>query len=147
MRLVILLCFTLLLSGCSNEREKTLEDPDEVLKSYTTAITNHDYKSLVTLYGGSYDWLNIFTPESQRENKEKVFENFLKVIPEKIVLNEIIDKKEVSNEEFIYTITYKKNDGTLFDVGDTTSRSSKFTYTIKKINGKYKVMEPPPYQA
>lgn len=147
MRLIIFLCLTLLLSGCSDNKNKSLVHPDEVLKAYTTAITNQDYKTLVSLYGGSYEWISGFTNESQREDKEKIFENYLKVIPEKIFLNEIIEKQVINEEELRYTITYKKSDGTLFDVGSSASRSSKFNYTIKRINGNYKVMEPPPYQA
>ncbi|NOU90221.1 hypothetical protein GC102_31420 [Paenibacillus sp. LMG 31460] len=65
MRLIIFLCLTLLLSSCSENKNNTLEDPDEVIKAYTTAITNQDYKSLVSLYGGSYDWISGFTNEIQ----------------------------------------------------------------------------------
>ncbi len=87
------------------------------------------------------------SPEVERTNKEKIFGNYLKVIPEKIYLNEIITTEIVSEEEVIYTITYKKEDGSLFDVGDTQNRTSEFQYRLKKINGQYKVIDFPPYQA
>jgi hypothetical protein len=145
-KFVSFVIFILLSLGCSNP-VITSEDPDEIIKEYTGAITNHAYDTLVDLYGGDYEWMSGFSPESERSDKKKIFENYLKVIPEKIYLNEIISKEVISNQEVIYTVTFRRADGSLFDVGDTQNRNSKFRYTVKKIGSHFKVMDPPPYQA
>lgn len=103
---------------------------------------------MVKLYGGDYDWLQMFAPESDRQDKEKIFESYIQsVMPEKISFNEIKDKKEISADEFIFVITFKDEDGTLFEVRTEDSRKTEFTYTVKRADGVFKVMEPPPYQS
>ncbi|MNE96933.1 hypothetical protein D3C80_1952130 [compost metagenome] len=65
---------------------------------------------------------------------------------EKIYLDSIVSKEVVNDDEIVYTITFKREDGSQFDVGDKETRNSKFKYTVKKIDGRFKVMDPPPYQ-
>lgn len=79
----------------------------------------------------------VFSPKEERDDKEKIFKNYLRVIPVKIYFNEIIEKEEVSEKEIIYTITFRREDGTLFDVGDTQSRHNHFQYTVRKVGGRF----------
>lgn len=123
------------------------EKAENTIIKYGAAIADRDTKTLAELYGGSYDWLEMFAPETDRTNKEKIFEAYLQIIPDLYKYNEYIKKTKVSDDEYIFVITFKREDGSLFDVGDTESRHSTFTYTVKKIDGQFKVMEPPPYQA
>ncbi|MNP27523.1 hypothetical protein D3C76_1204390 [compost metagenome] len=137
--------------GCSNQNQETAvkDEAEEVLNQYTTAITEHDYSSLVELYSGDYDWLSNFSSEEERNDKEKVFANYLTAVlgeTEKIYLDSIVSKEVVNDDEIVYTITFKREDGSQFDVGDKETRNSKFKYTVKKIDGRFKVMDPPPYQ-
>lgn len=131
----------------SYEEWTTRDHPDEIIQKYANAISDGDTRVLVELYGGDYEWLAIFSPVKERDDKEMIFENYLKVIPEKIYFNEIVEKKEGGEGEIIYTITFKKDDGSLFDVGNTQKRNNRFQYTVKNVNGRYRVMNPPPYQA
>lgn len=141
----------LVVAGCTNDKkrsEPTLGGPEDVLKQYVNAITDRDYATMVELYGGDYDWLQMFAPESDRQNKEKIFESYIQsVMPEKISFNEIKDKKEISEDEFVFVITFKDEDGTLFEVRTEDSSKTEFTYTVKRVDGVFKVMEPPPYQS
>lgn len=122
-------------------------ESEGAILSYTSAIAEKNTDVLVYLYGGSYDWIAMFSPEADREDKYKVFENYLQVIGEPITFGDILEKTEVNKDEFIYVVTFKREDGTLFDVGTTESRTNTFTYTVKRMDGYFKVMEPPPYQA
>lgn len=141
----------LVVAGCTNDIKRSEPDlggPEDVLKQYVNAITDRDYATMVELYGGDYDWLQMFAPESDRQDKEKIFESYIQsVMPEKISFNEIKDKKEISEDEFVFVITFKDEDGTLFEVRTEESSKTEFTYTVKKVDGVFKVMEPPPYQS
>lgn len=141
----------LVVAGCTNDikrSEPALSGPEDVLKQYVNAITDRDYATMVELYGGDYDWLQMFAPESDRQDKEKIFESYIQsVMPEKISFNEIKDKKEISENEFVFVITFKNEDGTLFEVRTEDSSKTEFTYTVKRVDGVFKVMEPPPYQS
>ncbi|MEK4405719.1 hypothetical protein MKZ26_15310 [Sporosarcina sp. FSL K6-6792] len=44
-------------------------------------------------------------------------------------------------------ITLKLEDGTLFHTREFDTITEKFTYTVKRVDGKLKMMELPPYQA
>lgn len=141
----------LVVAGCTNDikrSEPALGGPEDVLKQYVNAITDRDYATMVELYGGDYDWLQMFAPESDRQDKEKIFENYIQnVMPEKISLNEIKEKKEISEDEFAFVITFKDEDGALYEVRTVDSSNTEFTYTVKRVDGVFKVMEPPPYQS
>lgn len=150
MRINVILMFIgmIILVGCSNSKtEVNFNDPEQVMIHYAHAIANKDIRMLVRLYGGEYDWISGFSPEKDRENKEVIFKNYLEVIPEKIRFHEILKSEKINEEEYIFTITFQKEDGTLFDVGDTQSRSNEFRYRIMKVNEQFMVMDPPPYQA
>ncbi|MFX3634572.1 MAG: hypothetical protein ACE3L7_15885 [Candidatus Pristimantibacillus sp.] len=133
-------------AGCSSNNTKDYDDSEVVLEQYIQAITDHDSNELVRLYGGSYDWLVQFSPEENKDNKQKLIENYLKTIPQNLQLNEIVEKKEVSKDEYVYVITFKQEDGNLFEVREADLKKSEFTYTVKKIDQQFKIMEVPPYQ-
>lgn len=142
----IILIIMLVLIGCTNNQKSEEVDPDEVMTQYAEAIANKDSQTIVQLYGGDYEFMKNFSLEDERDDKEKVVENYLKVIPEKIFFDEIINKEKISDEEVEYEITYKTEDGSTFEVRDAETGSGIFKYTVKKIDGQYKVMNPPPYQ-
>ena len=145
--LIILLTVLLFTVGCTSTIQSSKEsNPDEIIIQYAEAISNKDAKTIVLLYGGDYEFMEIFSEEQYRNDKEKVVENYLKVIPEKIYFNEIQNKNEVSKDEFEYEITFKNENGTVFEVGDSETRNGVFKYTVRKIDGKFKVMDVPPYQ-
>lgn len=136
----------MVIAGCASSDTEDDVDAEVVLKQYIQAIADHDSNELVRLYGGSYDWLVQFSPEENKDNKQKLIENYLITIPQNLQLNEIVEKKEVSKDEYMYVITFKKEDGTLFEVREADLKRSEFTYTIKKIDQQFKVMEVPPYE-
>lgn len=121
--------------------------PDEVIRQFAQAIGDRDAERLVEMYGGDYEWLTMFSPESERRNKEKVFENYLKVLgEEKLFFNTFVSGEKISEDEYVYVITFRYEDGQLFSVNTVESSQTEFSYTVKKIDGEFKVMEPPPYQ-
>ncbi|QUH26211.1 hypothetical protein HZR23_11055 [Serpentinicella alkaliphila] len=144
--LIILLTVLLFAIGCTSTQTKNVLNPDEIITQYAEAISNKDAKTIVLLYGGDYEFMEIFSEEQYRNDKEKVVENYLKVIPEKIYFNEIQSKNEVGKDEFEYEVTFKTENGSIFEVGDSETRNGVFKYIVRKVDGQYKVMDVPPYQ-
>lgn len=145
-KLLFIILVILIFTSCTTNKVID-EHPDQILKQYAKAISESDCKTLVRLYGGEYEFMEGFSPKDDRSNHEKVFKNYLKILPDTIFLDEIIEKTVQNENEIMYVVTFKRTDGSLFDVGDTQNRSSQFRFALKKINGRFMVMDPPPYQA
>ncbi|WP_194841639.1 hypothetical protein [Sporosarcina obsidiansis] len=129
-----------------NKNEVVAENPQDTLEQYMQAIANQDATKLVELYGGSYQGLMNLFPETDPNDKQKLFEQYLKILP-KISLNEILEQTEVSKNEYKFVITLKHEDGTLFQTREFDVITDEFTYTVKRVDGMLKLMELPPYQA
>ncbi|MNZ36241.1 hypothetical protein D3C78_536560 [compost metagenome] len=126
-----------------------LIESEQALILYTDAIFKREPSRLAELYGGDYDWLSNFLtdPKAGREDKTKIFESYLEAMPGAIKSKDIVKRTQVSPDEYVYVVTFQYEDGTLFETRAVEMTNSQFTYTVKRINGAFKVMEPPPYQA
>jgi len=129
-----------------SNNENAIENPQDTLEQYIQGIANQDAAKLVELYGGSYQGLINLFPETDPNDKQKLFDQYLKLLP-KISLKEILDQTEVSKDEYKFVITLKQEDGTLFHTREFDTITDKFTYTAKRVDGKLKMMELPPYQS
>lgn len=128
------------------KNENAIGIPQDALEQYMQAIANQDAAKLVELYGGSYQGLINLFPETDTSDKLKLIDQYLKLLP-RISLNEILEQTVVSKDEYIFVITLKLEDGTLFHTREFDTTTEKFTYTVKRVDGKLKMMELPPYQA
>jgi len=129
-----------------SNNENAIENPQDTLEQYIQAVADQDAKTLVELYGGSYQGLINLFPETDPNDKQKLFDQYLKLLS-KISLEEILEQTEVSKDEYKFVITLKQEDGTLFQTREFDIITDKFTYTVKGVDGKLKIMELPPYQA
>ena len=139
------------LVGCSNNNEANLdqmsseENLQHTLEQYIQAIANQDTEKLVELYGGSYQAFMNLSPNTDPDDKQKLFDQYLELIPN-ISLKEILEQTEVSEDEHKFLLTLKHEDGTLFQTREFDTITDKFTYTVKRVDGRLMVMEVPPYQ-
>ncbi|WP_438349515.1 hypothetical protein ACP8HI_02175 [Paenibacillus sp. FA6] len=140
--------------GCSNNTQEYSGkvEAEVTLRQYTDAIADQDAGALFELYGGSYEWIGSFLggflPELDLEDKKNLFEAYVVqgLVP-RISLNEMLEQKEVNKEEYIFEVNYLNEDGSAFVTREVdTIKDKEFTYTVKKVDGKFKVMELPPYQ-
>ena len=154
MKKIILACVicAFFLAGCSNnsnEANTNKVSPDEnlqqTLEQYIQAIANQDTEKLVELYGGSYQAFMNLSPDTDPDDKQKLFSQYLELIPN-VSLKEILDQTEVSEDEYKFLITLKHEDGALFQTREFDTITDKFTYTVKRVGDSLKVMEVPPYQ-
>lgn len=152
--LVSMIWLLLVLVGCSNNLEgySGKVEAEETLRTYTKAFANQDASVIYELYGGSYEWLESFLrgflPEIDLADKKGIINNYVKqgIMP-RISLNEILEQKEVNEDEYVFVVNFINEDGTPFITREAdTIRDKEFTYTLKRVDGKFKVMELPPYQ-
>jgi len=144
---IIALVAMLLVVGCTPKGQESEDaNPDNIITQYAEAIAEKDASTIVQLYGGGYEFMERFSDEEHRDDKEKVVANYMKLIPDKISFNEIQNKNVISEDEIEYEITFKNQDGSIFEVRDADTKYSVFSYTAKEIDGKFKVMNVPPYQ-
>jgi hypothetical protein len=122
------------------------ENPQETLEQYIQTIANRDAVKLVELYGGNYLGLVHLFPETDPDDKQKLVDQYLKLIP-KLTIKEIVSQSEGSKDEYKFVITLKQEDGTLFKTTEFDKVTDKFTYTVKRVDDKLKIIELPPYQA
>ena len=127
-------------------------EAEQTLLQYTNAMADQDAAVLFELYGGSYEWMGSFfggfLPELDLEDKKSLFESYVvqRIVP-RISLNEILEQKEVNKEEYTFEVNFLNEDGSAFVTREVDAiKDKEFTYTVKKIDGKFKVMELPPYQ-
>ncbi len=140
MRLLIVAFVCIGIVGCSASNEKNNEVlPEQVLQSYFDSIANNDFKAVVSLYGGDYDLLQSYNPDISPTDYESLFRNFINHNGGQIVkIEQIHDKKNISDDEFQFDVTFTQE-------GEKFRNGLHYTYTVKKINGQWKVMELPPY--
>jgi hypothetical protein len=132
----------LLFIGCSHFNSDTLviNDPDEIIMDYFKAIEHHDYKVIVQLYGGDYDIFIDFNPNVDPKDKEALIKSYLinQSIP--LRLQDIHDKSIISKDEIIYKVSFLDTQNNKpFRNGIVLS------FSVKKIDGMYRVMRKPPY--
>lgn len=121
-------------------------NPQETLEAYMQAIASQDAEALVELYGGSYQGLRNLFSETDLNDKHALVKQYLELGP-KVSLKEILSRTEVSKDVYTFVVAFKNEDGTRFGVREFDTITDTFTYTVKMVNGKLKVMELPPYQA
>ncbi|MED4953640.1 hypothetical protein ABEO75_24075 [Paenibacillus macerans] len=146
MKKIAFACFicVMLLAGCSGT--KADESPRQTLERYMQAIAEKDAGQLAALYGGSYEGLINLFPDADPDDKQQLFEQYLKLLPD-ISMKEITAETEESADSYKFTVTFQLEDGTLFETREFDTVTNQFTYTVKKTDGVLKVMELPPYQA
>lgn len=137
----------LTLSPSANSQEESKDEnaalnPQDTLEQYILAITNQDAGKLVELYGGSYNGLvNLFS-ETDPNDKQKLFEQYLNMMPT-IYLKEVLEQTEVSKDEYKFVITLEQEDGSMFQTREIDTLTDKIIYTVKRVDGKLKMMELP----
>lgn len=133
----------------------------DALEGFFLALHEGDHASAVTFLGipehdmdgnaPSWDWLRIFSPEERREDKAMVLAEYCDAV--RTCLPVVIEDS-VRNEDdsFSFTVHFLKDDGTIFVLGPCCGATEEemppqrtFAFTVKKIEGIYKVMDVPVY--
>ncbi|GEM_PF-3498848 len=141
-KIILSLVGILVLASCSEPYQVDYDDPENVLLAYFHYLSNEDYEALVTVYGGSYELLQGYHADVDPNNYAELFRRYIHITGGQAVqIKDILDSKKITDHEYQYTLTFLHLDGTEFFGG------KQYSYTVKRINGKFLVMEIPPYLA
>lgn len=140
---ILFVCFSILAGGCNNDPPVTNpvpNTPDEVLRQYFVSIENQEYHIAAELYGGDYEMLRSNNPEVAPDDYQTLLKRYMELHGGTVVkIDKILKKTNVSEDEYVYELTFLSSDNKPFRNG------LHYTYTVKKINGQFKVLELPPY--
>lgn len=137
----VLITLFMLAAGCAEKAEHYPDTPEAVIRAYFDSLYKGKYDRAVEFYGGSYE--ELYYSKTESNNLEELFKAYITINGGQAVkINSIVETTEIQpNEEYSFKLTF-------LDKQDKSFRDGMvYTYSVKKINGQYKVMELPPYLA
>ncbi len=123
-------------------------DPAQALLGYFQLLNQGRYAEAVALYGGDYEQLRIFNPALRRNDYAGLFEYACRGLLKCLTVRRIVSEQVISSTESRFVVEFANKDGSLFQLGPLEGSQQVFTqfpYTVKKIAGRYAVMELPVY--
>lgn len=139
----ILITLLLVMTGCTGKAEEYPDDPETLVQAYFNSLYDENYEKVATYYGGTYEELQGYHPQMNGNDHAALFEAYIEITGGQLVnIESIIKINEIrTNEEYSFELTFIDKKGTSFREGMV------YTYSVKKVDGQYKVMELPPYLA
>lgn len=148
-----------LLAACTGAASPTARtdlqpQAEAALRDFFSSLNKGDYAGAEAVYGGSYEVLAADNPELDAADHVALFTNACTINGfQCLQVKEVSPEPQNSTNEFVFTVTFQKDDGSLFVQGpccgasETESPSrSEFTYTVRQNEeGKFVVLELPPY--
>jgi hypothetical protein len=133
--------------------EEDSQAASHLLQFFFNSLWNRDYETSVERYGGSYEILQDWNPELAPDDhagllKNGCEKNGLECLP----LRRIVEENWVSPDEIRFIVEFLNPDGSRLERGgccgaslEDSSIQTQFEYTVKQIDGRWKVMDLPPY--
>jgi hypothetical protein len=133
--------------------QQEISKAEQALKDYFHLLNSGDFSGAARVYGGSFATLIAMNPEIDPAERSALLEagctrNGLVCL----LVRNVLDRKISSRERIIFTIEFTAPDGSLFVRGPCCGSTeaempsvSKFEYTVRLVDGVYKVMELPVY--
>ena len=131
----------------------TMAEAHDVLIDFFTLLNEGKYDEAVTLYGGSYESLQVFNPEIDPSDPVGLWawacENRLL----QCLKVRSATFQRLEGDTYVFQVEFSNEDGSLFVLGPCCGANetemppvSQFEYRISRtVPGKFTVMEPPPY--
>ena len=120
------------------------------LLTFFTLLHDGRYAEAVPLYGGSYDGMRNSNPEIAPDDYVALFESSCTIQRPCLLVANIVEEEKVSQSEYKFLVEFVWIDGTLYKRGPCCGSTEtemtpewQFSYTVKIIDGQYKVMEEP----
>lgn len=125
-----------------------LEIARHTLLRFFTYLHDGRYAEAAPLWGGNYQDMPILT---ESEDPARAWENNCGVLMCMLV-SAVVEETKVAPGEFVFVIEFVTDEGLLFRRGACCGASEaempttwQWPYTVKKVDGKFKVMGMPPY--
>jgi hypothetical protein len=123
---------------------------EAAMRQYFAALAQADYAKVIQLYGGSYETLQNNNPDVDATDKPTLWQrgceqNGLQCLP----LRAVLAARPLSDSSYQFEVEFSTQSGELFQqgpcCGDVGQPNLRFTYTVSKQAGTWKVQELPPY--
>jgi hypothetical protein len=130
-----------------------LEGARHALINFFTLLHDQQYDKAINYYGGDYEELRYFNPDTVPHYRDVLFRQACTVngflcMDIKSIVNEV----QMDSETFRFIVEFQNDDGSLFVLGPCCGATEKempplseFEYTVKFLEGRFQVMELPVY--
>jgi hypothetical protein len=122
------------------------------LLTFFTLLHDERYAEATPLYGGPYDVIRDNNPDIPADDYAALWQAACTRQSPCLLIARIVDEKSIAQDEFEFVVEFVWIDGTLFKLGPCCGATEaemppvwQFPYTVKKINGSFKVMAGPVY--
>ncbi len=122
------------------------------LLTFFTLLHDGRYSEAMLLFGGEYDTMREQNPEIPPEDYTALWQAACTRQSPCLLVSRIVEEKIITQNEFEFVVEFVWIDGTLFKLGPCCGATEaemppvwQFSYTVKKIDGLFKVMEGPVY--
>ena len=160
-RAIIWLCLLILLTGCApkvatltpTSLPSTANEAQDTLIKFFDLLNAKQYADADTLYGGDYEQLKIFSSDSNPSDHAKLWADACQLAGLQCLKVRTATFKNLQGDTYVFQVEFSKPDGSLFVLGaccgsDATEMPpvSQYEYHVtRNTNGKFLVMELPPY--
>lgn len=128
-----------------------LEIARNTLLVFFTYLHDEKFAEAAALYGGPLDAVVVPDPESAGGDPGRFWEQACFLL-QCLLVADIVEEERVAADEFRFVVEFIWDDGTRFTLGPCCGASEadmppvwRFPYTVKEIEGRFVVMEPPQY--
>ena len=160
-RAITWLCLLILFTGCApraatpapTSLPATIGEAHQTLIRFFALLNEKNYTEADALYGGSYEGLQDNNPGVDPSDHVKLLENACEINGHQCLLTSAVTFKSLEGDTYIFQVEFSNPDGSLFVRGPCCGANetdmppvSQFEYKVmRNANGKFLVMELPPY--
>ncbi len=127
------------------------QEARNTLVDFFDNLYGSDYDTALGVYGG--DWEQLGTYSANKKHTTTTLEAFCNATQTCIPVRKFVATKQPAVDTYVFTIQFTRGDGTMFTYGpfngeapsDENPPQYQFEYTVKNINGEWKVVTPPLY--
>lgn len=130
----------------------TASEAQQALIKFFSLLNTKKYEEAISLYGGSYQQLQIFNPEIDPADQVALW----KWVCESRILQCLTIRtatfKNLGGDTYVFRVEFNNSDGSLFVLGPCCGanetempRVSQFEYKVTRASGQFVVMDLPPY--
>ena len=162
-KIVLLIGVFLFLSSCGtsalnlNENKENIPNEAEIAENTLTAffenLSKNEFSKAINFFSpNDSDWENLKVYNEPNEtDKVKMIENYCKATTTCLEA-EILETAKISEDEYRMIVRFLNKDGGIYVLGPCCGATeeemppqNEFDFTVKKINGSFKVITPPVY--
>jgi hypothetical protein len=122
------------------------------LLTFFTLLHDGRYAEAAPLYGGPYDVIREQNPDIPADDYAALWQAVCTRQTLCLLVARIVEQEQLAQDEFEFVVEFVWIDGTLFKLGPCCGATEaemppvwQFPYTVKKIDGQFRVMEGPVY--